>query len=223
MRELSDGNTWAWISFHEAEHPSWSPDNLNVAFSSQQESDRKWRLYRTLGPEIVRVTRDGGDIFGRVPNWAADGKIIYWECPLGNCGLHAIHPDGMGSVRLTDGETDTAPSVSPDGSQVVFMSNRDGNWEVYLVSAYRAGPELMEPSRLTNSAARDGLPTWSPDGRWMAFASDRGGSWAVWAMRPDGSAQRKLFELGGPLLGEVANVPPTEQHGWTSEALAWGK
>jgi hypothetical protein len=223
VRELASEDTWAWIGFHEAEHASWSPDNMSLVFSSQQESDREWRLYRTRGMEIGRVEREGGDIFGRVPIWSIDGRIIYWECPLGSCGLHAIQPDGMELVRLTGSEHDMAPAVSPDGSRLAFMSNRDGNWEIYTVKAYRTGPDLETPARLTTNEARDGLPAWSPNGRWIAFASDRGGTWAVWAIRPDGSGARQLFELGGPLMGEVANIPPTEQHGWTWESLAWGE
>ena len=223
VRELSDENTWAWVGFHEAEHAGWSPDNLSLVFSSQQESDRKWRLYRTRGMVTERVEREGGDIYGRVPTWSIDGRIIYWECPMGSCGLHAIQPNGTGLVRLTGNEHDTAPSVSPNGSQIAFMSNRDGNWEIYVVDAYRTGPDLEEPIRLTTNEVRDGLPAWSPSGDWLAFASDRGGTWAIWAMRPDGSGKQKLFELGGPLMGEVANVPPAEQHGWTWETLAWGE
>jgi TolB protein len=222
-RELSDENTWAWISFHEAEHASWSPDNQNLVFSSQQESDREWRLYRTWDLEIKRLEREGGDINGRMPTWSPDGRIIYWECPLGGCGLYAIQPDGTGLVRLTGNEHDSAPAVSPDGSQIAFMSNRDGNWEIYAIDAHRHGPGLEEASRLTTNEARDGLPTWSPDGQWIAFVSDRGGAWSIWTMHPDGSEKQKIFELGGPLMGEVAHVPPTEQHGWTWETLAWGE
>lgn len=223
VRELSDENTWEWVGFHEAAHASWSPDNQNLVFSSQQESDREWRLYRTRGVDINRVDRVGGDIYGRVPTWSTDGRLIYWECPMGSCGLYAIQPDGTGSVRLTGSEHDTAPSVSPDGSRIAFMSNRGGNWEIYVTSAYRTGSGMEEPSRLTTNEARDGLPTWSPNGQWLAFVSDRGGGWAVWAMRPDGSGVKKLFELGGPLTGEIANIPPAEQHGWTWETLAWGQ
>jgi TolB protein len=142
---------------------------------------------------------------------------------MGGCGLYAMQPDGTGTVRITDSEHDTAPAVSPDGSRVAFMSNRTENWEIYTVSAYRTGPNLDEPNRLTANEARDGLPTWSPDGKWIAFVSDRQGIWAVWVMRPDGSGQEKLFDLGGPLMGEVANVPPSEQHGWTWESIAWGQ
>ena len=106
VRELSDENTWAWIGYHEAEHPSWSPDNLNLVFSSQQEADRDWRLYRTWGLLTERVERHGGDIYGRVPTWSIDGRVIYWECPLGDCGLHAILPDGTTLKFWTDEELD---------------------------------------------------------------------------------------------------------------------
>ena len=222
--DLSDGNTWPWLSYHEAEHPNWSPDGQNIVLSSQQESDREWRLYRTWGLSVDRVRRHGGDIFGRVPTWSADGRIIYWECPVDKCGLYAIHNDGTNLTQLTTHENDTAPAVSPDGSQIAFMSDSSGNWEIYVMSAF-APPALtgQEPERLTRHAARDGLPTWSPDGRWLAFVSERGGAWAVWAIRPDGSSLQKLFDLEGALDGTVVQVPPSEQHGWTWENLAWGR
>jgi hypothetical protein len=224
VRELADGNTWFWVRFHEAAHPSWSPNSQNITFSSQQELDRRWRLYRTWGLDSDRVRREGGDIFGRVPVWSADGRIVYWECPIDKCGLYAISGDGTGLTRLTDREHDTAPATSPDGGQLAFMSNIDGNWEIYLTSTHPAGGQQVQPvTRLTKNAARDGLPTWSPDGRWLAFVSDRGGTWAVYVMRPDGSGQQLLFELGGSLEGEVAGIPPTEQPGWTWETLSWGR
>jgi TolB protein len=219
VRELTNGNTWLWIRYHEAEHPSWSPDSQNLVFSSQQESDRRWRLYRTWGMDIDRVRREGGDIYGRVPAWSADGRIIYWECPIDKCGIYAIHTDGTNLERLTTNEYDTSPAVSPNGAQVAFMSNVSGNWEIYVTSTHPSPGQ--EPKRLTQNAARDGLPTWSPDGQWLAFVTDRNGAWAVWITRPDGTGQRKLFDLDGSLEGEVAAVPPQEQHGWTWESLVW--
>jgi hypothetical protein len=45
----------------------------------------------------------------------------------------------------------------------------------------------------------------------------------VWAIRPDGSNLQKLFDLEGTLDGTVTQVPPSEQHGWTWESLAWGQ
>ena len=223
VRELTDGNTWPWINFHEAAHPSWSPNSQNITFASQQELDRRWRLYRTWGLDSDRIRREGGDIFGRVPVWSADGRIVYWECPIDKCGLYAIADDGTNLTRLTGREHDIAPATSPDGSQLAFMSNIDGNWEIYATTTHPAGGQVQEPTRLTKNSARDGLPTWSPDGRWLAFASDRAGSWAVYVMRPNGSGQQLLFDLGGSLEGQVADVPPSEQPGWTWETLGWGR
>ncbi len=219
VRELADGHTWVWINFSEAARPSWSPDSQNIVFPSQQEPDRQWRVYRTLGVEFDRIRRHGGDILGRVPIWLADGRIVYWECPLNKCGLYVMHSDGTGPIQLTTDEHDTAPAASPDGSQIAFLSDRDGNWEIYVTGTRAAG---QEPQRLTKNNARDGLIAWSPDGRWLAFASDRSGQWAIWLMRPDGSDQKKLFDLGGEPAGPIAYVMPHEEHDWTLETIAWG-
>lgn len=218
--ELADGHIWRWVQFAEAARPSWSPDNQNIVFPSRQQSDRRWRIYRTIGLEFTMIRRHGGDILGRVPVWLADGRIAYWDCPLDKCGLYVMNSDGTGLVRITTAEHDTAPAASPDGQQIAFMSNRSENWEIYVVGSNVS--DGTEPKRLTQNQARDGLPTWSPDGKWLAFVSDRGGAWAVWAMRPDGSGLQKLFDLGGSLEGEVAFAQPGEQDGWTGETIAWG-
>jgi TolB protein len=221
VQELADGHTWTWINFSEAARPSWSPDNQNIVFPSQQEPDREWRIYYSLGLEFDRVRRHGGDILGRVPAWLADGRIVYWECPLNKCGIYVMQNDGTSPLQLTTFEDDTTPAGSPDGGQVAFMSNRDENWEIYVASTHPHGE--LSALRLTTNQARDGLPTWSPDGKWLAFVSDRDGPWAVWVMRPDGSGQRKLFDLGGPLEGDIARVAAGDQHGWTWESIAWGR
>jgi Tol biopolymer transport system component len=218
--EMEDGNNWIWVNFSEAARPSWSPDGENIVFPSRQESDRQWRIYRTRGMVIDLIRRHGGDIFGRVPIWLADGRVLYWECPLDKCGLYSMESDGTSPQRLTTAENDTCPAASPDGSQLAFMSDRDGNWEIYVASTQPQSGQ--EPRRLTNNGALDGVPAWSPDGRWLAFASNRGDSWAVWAIRPNGSGLQKLFEIGGALEGSIAFVAAEDQHGWTWETMAWG-
>jgi TolB protein len=86
------------------------------------------------------------------------------------------------------------------------MSNRVGNWEIYVVNSDGSGLK-----RLTHNASSDGLPTWSPDGQVIAFVSDEGRTWAVWTIRPDGSGRRKLFDIGGGGL----------ETDWQHERISW--
>jgi Tol biopolymer transport system component len=61
-----------------------------------------------------------------------------------------------------------APAWSRDGRTIVFVSWRDGNGEVYAMSADGSGPR-----NLTKNPAKDVRPAWSPDGRSIAFVRSR--------------------------------------------------
>jgi tetratricopeptide (TPR) repeat protein/pSer/pThr/pTyr-binding forkhead associated (FHA) protein len=214
----ADGSQLREITEHiEDGLPAWSPDGNSLAFSSTRHGDKQSRIY-----VIDQVPFEGGkvegralnfgpdDVRGEYPAWTEDGRIVYSGCDVtvepAPCGLFVmsaapgVHP----FEQLTDRKEDTAPDVS--GDTVVFMSQRDGTWEVYTVELDGTGLR-----RLTNNAANDGLPIWSPDGRSIAFVSDQGGAWAVWAMNADGSRQRKLFDLGGNGLA----------FDWQHESISW--
>lgn len=186
--------------------PSWSRDGVKIAFASNKEIDRKWRIYvgwfvGTGEPVELRL--------GESPDWSPKGdKIVYRGCDErgDNCGLYIMDENGANPTQLTNDVSDNAPAWSPNGSQVAFMSARDGNWEIYVVDL--ANPE---PRRLTMNPANDGLPTWSPDGRRIAFLSDRGGVWAIHLMNPDGSDQRQLVPTGGTYKD------------WLSEQISWAR
>ena len=71
-----------------------------------------------------------------------------------------------------------ALGAAPRASQrIAFASNRDGNWELYVMNADGSGQ-----TRLTWSAGNDFDPSFSPDGRKIAFVSEREGNYDVWVM-----------------------------------------
>jgi len=77
--------------------------------------------------------------------------------------------------RLTDNAaTDTMPSFSPDGSEVAFVSNRGGDYEIYTLKIDADG-NPGELRRITDSPGFDTHPVYSPDGKWLVFSSSRGG------------------------------------------------
>ena len=99
--------------------------------------------------------------------------------------------EGSDVRRLTD-DMGKAPAWSPDGSQIAFSSNRDGNLEIYVMNS-----DGSDPRRLTDHADRDGEPSWSPDGRHIAFMSDRENPRGdIYVMNSDGSDPRRLTDHG---------------------------
>jgi len=78
---------------------------------------------------------------------------------------------------------------TPENATLVFMSSRDGNAEVYSVTA--GSPEWMN---LTRTQASENWPEWSPDGRQIAYQSNLYGNLDVWVMNADGSGARPLTD-----------------------------
>ncbi len=70
---------------------------------------------------------------------------------------------------------------------IVFMSDRDGNREIYAMN-----PDGSDVQRLTSNDAQDLQPAWSPDKSRIAFVSNRDGNFAIYVMNPDGSNQRRI-------------------------------
>jgi Tol biopolymer transport system component len=109
--------------------------------------------------------------------------------PARSPDIYLMASDGSGLRRVTsDTAGDLGPDFSPDGNELVFTSNRDGNQEVYRIRT--DGSHL---TRLTTSPGRDAYPDWHPDGERILFESrGRGGRSGLFVMSADGSDVRHI-------------------------------
>jgi Tol biopolymer transport system component len=106
-------------------------------------------------------------------------------------------------IRITrGGGKDVGPAVSPDGKRVAFVSDRDGDEDIYVMKLAPEGPTNV-PVKLTKNTRPDpngppfmvdNEPEWSPDGRQIAFSSDRTGAMDIYRMKPspEGSRDRPV-------------------------------
>jgi WD40 repeat protein len=99
----------------------------------------------------------------------------------------AVRPEDH--TRLpSSGAIDRDAAWSADGRRIAFMSERDGNPEIYVMDATPGSV----PTRLTFDAAVDADPTFSLDGKRLAFTSTRDGNPEIYVMAEDGSGQTRL-------------------------------
>lgn len=81
------------------------------------------------------------------------------------------------------------PALERGESRIAFVSERDGNPEIYAVR-----PDGSDLVRLTDHPAFDGDPAWSPDGQRIAFRSQRDGNSEIYVMNTDGTEIRRLTD-----------------------------
>ena len=80
--------------------------------------------------------------------------------------LWIVDADGTDHRPLTTGNyNDSSPRWSPDGKQLLYLSDRDGTAQIY-----RRCMDTGETARLTNLTEAPAGIAWSPDGKWISFA-----------------------------------------------------
>lgn len=96
------------------------------------------------------------------------------------------------SVQLTfQNGTEVYPSLSPDGSAFVYASDKDGDFDIYLL---RIGGS-NEVNLTESSEADDTMPAFSPDGAFIAFRSEREPS-GIYVMGATGENPRRVADTG---------------------------
>jgi tetratricopeptide (TPR) repeat protein len=172
--------------------PRWGGDNQQFLFVAQEPATQRWQVHLGFadGKSEPVTLRDG-----RTADWSSASNLIAYQgtdAEGNNPGIYLIPFDGGESSRLTNHESDRAPAFSPDGSQLAFMSTRNGNWDIYTVSAAGSAPR-----QITTSPGNDGLPAWSPDGSQIAYVSDADGSWAIYVIDAAGGTPFRVTEWDG--------------------------
>lgn len=207
--------------------PAWSPDGNRLAYA----------IDRGSGFDIVAVTLKNGVAAGnpvavttttgdeRWPSWTADGRIVYAHRdtpPAGKGGDPSLQYDLFVAVPVPGSDawqsplaltettdSETYPRVSPDGTKVAFISERESDDDLDLwwmpvpaaaitkpiplgarppkpvTSSVQSGTpgndgKPLRATRLTRLRGNEAYPSWAPDNARVAFYAVREGIGSVW-------------------------------------------
>lgn len=157
-----------------------------------------------LTSQLVDTIVDGfGVVWSRTPEpppaTGLKGRIVFASDRSGDLEIWTATADGGGLRRLTKTPgSDFSPQWSPDGTKIVFESDRDHpsadpakvTDEIYVMNADGTGQK-----RLTSNNVEDWGPRWSPDGKRIVFAAGApkaGDDLDVFVMNADGSGRKDL-------------------------------
>jgi tricorn protease len=113
-------------------------------------------------------------------------------------------------TRSSNGH-DKAPNWSPDGKHIVFISDRSGEEELYMVGQDGSG----EPEQLTDGGT--GMryrPLWSPDGKWIVSA-DKNGKILVLDVK-----SKKLIEVADEKINQSTDYAWSPNGGYLAFSLS---
>jgi serine/threonine protein kinase/Tol biopolymer transport system component len=153
------------------------------------------------GPPEPLGTRSKAVRFADV---SPDGQWIAFDTAVPQEDLYVIRRDGSGLLQLTnDPHRDRAPQWSPDGTRILFYSNRSGLYQAWTIQADGSGLQ-----QLTDNQPQILAPLWSPDGKRLAAGMDYGAA--------------VLIDLDKPLAERApVRLPPVGPGGETLAAESW--
>jgi TolB protein len=211
--------------------PDWSPDGRRVAFRRFVAGAAGQRA------QVFVVGADGRGLRNlsgasctascladEEPAWSPDGKRIAFVRSLGSppparpraVGIFVMNADGTHVRQLTQRNgtfhtEDRAPSWSPNGRQIAFMSANTtfrppGASTIYVINA--DGTHARSVRSLPHAWPGAGAPSWSPDGKrllystycWFGNCGQPPVGAQLFTIGADGKTPRQLTRLAGNAL-----------------------
>ena len=120
--------------------------------------------------------------------------------------LWTMNIDGSEQKQIIFDGNNNAPSRSPDGKNILFHSDRDGNNEIYVINADGSGLKQLTHTSLPDTNT---IPTWSSDGEEIFFAGKRNVDGFIFIANNDGTIL-KSFSTGSTSVTALSISPDGE-------------
>ncbi len=202
-RQLTDGPGYDY-------QPDWSPDGRRIVYASYRDDAIELRLLDPSSGESTQLIANGA--VNLEPRWSPDGNRIAFTSSLYQGRWHvftaAVTADGRAEriERITEDKESglpryyyntvdhwISPTWSPDGTEVIAVSNRGHIWGAGSFWRLPARPGGTAREIRDEETTWKGRPDWSRDGRRVVYSSYLGRQWnQLWLMTADGANPLQL-------------------------------
>jgi Tol biopolymer transport system component/PKD repeat protein len=178
--------------------PSLSPNDEYIVFTSNRATEpgqaENWEIYvaSTSGdPNSVQRVTYNTFATDTDPVWGPNNYVVYETTRNGNWDLYMVDMSTGQEYQVTDSPADDInPYWSPDGSKLVFQSDRDGNgWQIFELDLVSRSTKL-----LSDGTHIDVDPQYSSDGSqilYRSYTSEEDNS-VLTIMNADGTEARTI-------------------------------
>src|SRR5882762_317537 len=184
--------------------PSWSPNGAKIAFASDRDHASYDSVYvmNSNGSNQQRVTLSANTVDDTEPVWSPnggkiafvstrdsttetwqetddDGNVINRSKVHINKEVYVMNSDGSGQARLTnDLSNDDSPSWSPDGSKIVFRSDRERDCCDPSAQVWTMNADGSNQVDVSNNGNGDYVASWSSRSANQSPIANAGGTYS---------------------------------------------
>ena len=174
--------------------PRFSPDGSRLAYTSYHRDNANFYITDLAQSTTTRaISRRKG--LNLAPAWSpVDHELLVITLSMdGNPDLYLMTTTGAIRERLTENSgVNVSPDFSPDGQEVVFVSDRSGRPQLYIMDM-----RSRAVRRLTFQGTDNSEPAWSPKGDWIAYTGLLGGNYHLFMIRPQGGTPVPITRTAG--------------------------
>lgn len=184
----------------------WTPNDTTYAWKA---SDGTWRYtdwgrpYEALNAAYIVLS-----IFDALN---PDAPLASYNVEANRLQRIAFYLDNNGTWPVPPAVRNVDPSWC--GQKIAFVSDRDGNWEIYTMNS-----DFTNQTRLTYNSADDISPGWSSDCQKIAFVSNRDGVYKIYVMNANGTNQNPITGNISLCDSDLPRLPTWSSPTWSPDS-----
>ncbi len=159
-----------------------SPDGRSAVAVQEGEGTNRLVTVDLRAGAVTELVAPDAERHWAYPRWSPDGRRIAasrWTAP-GMMDVVVLEADGALAVQVTeDRAVDTAPFWLPDGSGVVWSSDRTGIPNIFVALLPDAADDRLVVRQATNVLGGAAHPSVDPSGRWLYYSSYHADGWSI--------------------------------------------